>query len=195
MKYYSVTHVLVAATLTTYYFLDSAQAIDLVGRSEKIVKFPEEMQRNLGSPVVLRFTNPVNGSIVQGPDVDLHYRLYSAAPELDSEARVLSFSEVKELSAVDTMCFRLHGFDPEPDICSPLHRTKVTIKDALPAKWHTVSASILLNSSTGMMWEISSDYVSVFVSLAGYNLLDMCGDSACLDTTDLRSAYFDYIYR
>lgn len=192
---HSVTSILVAATLTTYYFLGNAQAVEPAGQSGNIVKFPEEMQRNLGSPVVLRFTNPVNGSVVQGPDVDLHYKLYSAAPELDSGARVLSFSEVKELSSVDTMCFRLHGFDPEPDICSPLHRTKVTIRDALPAKWHTVSASILLNSSTSMKWEISSDSVSVFVSLGGYNLLDMCGDSACLDTTDLRSAYFDYIYR
>ena len=170
-----------------------AQAAAL--RSQKVLKFPEALQGNHGAPVVLRFTSPANGSVVEGPDVQLRFALYSAAPELDAEARELTVSEVKELAAVDTMCFRLLGFGRKHEICSPLHQTAVNIKDALHAKWHTISASILLKSSSGMTWEVAADSLSVFVSMAGYDLLEMCGESACLDTTDLRSAYFDSIYR
>ena len=90
------------------------------------------------------------------------------------------------------MCFELYGFKDTSEICAPLRVATVTIKDALPAKWHTVTAT-LKDTLTAEVWGESE--VVVFNGLNGFDDLDMCGKSACLDSSDLRSAYFDYIYR
>eukprot|EP00903_Cladosiphon_okamuranus_P012120 g11372.t1 len=141
-------------------------------------------------PLILSFTNPTNGSRVAGPNVSLHYKILT---RLDG-GRELTRTEVKDLSKTTTVCFKLHGFSDPPEICAPLRVTAVTIRDALPAKWHTVTGSIR-HAKTGRVLGRSNGGVSVFNDLNGYGVLDMCGQTACLDSSDLRAAYFDYIYR
>lgn len=150
----------------------------------------QQLQQLVAPPLVLSFTNPTNGSRVEGPDVFLHYKILTL---LDG-GRELTRTEVKDLSKTTMICFKLHGFNDPPEICAPLRVTAVTIRDALPAKWHTVTGSIK-NTKTGRMLGGSNGGVSVFNDLNGYGVLDMCGESACLDSSDLRAAYFDYIYR
>lgn len=178
-----------------------AQGADEV-RTRMLRHSPSQQRWQLHShppSVAIAFTTPSNGSMVDGPDVRLHYKLYRIAlgdDRSDGSTRreMLTASEAKHLSKSTTMCFKLHGFDDKPQICAPLALTTVIIKDALPAKWHQVTASIK-NTATGQVLKGSEDFVSVFVSLQGYGMLDMCGKSACLDTTELRSAYFNHVYR
>lgn len=148
----------------------------------------QEQKQQSPPAAALVFTTPANGSRVDGPDVHLHYEFFST----DSPGRELSTDEVKELSVTHSMCFELHGFKDTSEICAPLRVAMVTIKDALPAKWHTVTAT-LKDTLTAEVWGTSE--VTVFNALNGFGELDMCGKSACLDSSDLRSAYFDYIYR
>lgn len=68
------------------------------------------------------------------------------------------------------------------------------MKDALPAKWHHVTG-LVKDTRTGELVGGSGDGVFVFNDLNGHGVLDMCGETACLDSSDLRAAYFDYIYR
>lgn len=152
----------------------------------------QQQQRQHASPppLTLSFTTPTNGSRVEGPDVYLHYKIFTA---LDG-GRELTRTEVKDLAKTTTVCFKLHGFNDAPEICAPLRVSAVTIKDALPAKWHSVTGSIR-NTKTGRLVGGANGGVSVFNNLNGYGVLDMCGESACLDSSDLRAAYFDYIYR
>lgn len=154
----------------------------------------EELQQNqqlASPPLQLSFTNPTNGSRVEGPDVSLHY---TVSTSLDG-GRELTRTEVEDLAKTTTVCFKLHGFNDPPEICAPLRISIVTIRDALPAKWHTVTSSIK-NTRTGrLLGGSNGGGVSVFNNLNGYGVLDMCGESACLDSSDLRAAYFDYIYR
>lgn len=150
----------------------------------------QQHQQQQRPPTVLRFNHPSNGSSVAGPDVHLHYTLHSAA----GSGRELTATEIGELAVSTTMCFKLHGFSDKPEICAALGVATVTIKDALPAKWHRVSAR-MKDAMTGDVWQGPDAEVNVFVALDGYGSLDMCGDSACLDTSDLRSAYFDHVYR
>ncbi|CAN0119371.1 unnamed protein product, partial [Ectocarpus sp. 4 AP-2014] len=140
-------------------------------------------------PLHLGFTSPINGTRVEGPNVFLHYKIFNAL-----ENRELTSAEVRDLSVSTTVCFKLHGFNDVPEICAPLRVTTVTIKDALPAKWHHVTGSIK-DTRTGKLLGASDGGVSVFNNLNGYSVLDMCGESACLDSNALRSAYFDYVYR
>lgn len=143
------------------------------------------------APAVLRFTSPTNGSTVDGPNVPLAYTLNAAR----GDGRELTTSEIQDLTVSVNMCFELQGFD-KTETCAGLRVTSVTIKEALPAKWHTVTATVR-SPSKAEGWKNAGDAVSVFVGLEGYPNLakDMCGDSACLDSTDVRSAYFDHIYR
>ena len=151
----------------------------------------QQQQAKIDAPsLLLRFTNPTNGSRVDGPDVFLHYKIWSSW----DGGRELSNAEVRELAPANTVCFKLHGFNDAPEICAPLRVSAVTIKDALPAKWHTVTG-FLKDGETGRLLPGSADEVSVFNSLNGYGVLDMCGESACLESSDLRAAYFDHIYR
>lgn len=150
----------------------------------------QHQQQLTSPPLLLIFTNPTNGSRVEGPDVYLHYKIFTA---LDG-GRELTRTEVKDLASTTTVCFKLHGFNDVPEICAPLRVSAVTIKDALPAKWHTVTGSIT-TTKTGRLLGGSNGGVSVFNNLNGYGVLDMCGESACLDSSDLRAAYFDYVYR
>lgn len=148
----------------------------------------QQKQTEKKLPLLVGFTSPINGTRVEGPNVFLHYKIFNAL-----ESRELTPAEVRDLSASTTVCFKLHGFHV-PEICAPLRVTTVTIKDALPAKWHHVTGSIK-DTTTGELLGGSDGGVSVFNNLNGYGVLDMCGESACLDSNDLRSAYFDYIYR
>lgn len=152
-------------------------------------------QQPAAPPAVLKFTNPANGSTVDGPNVHLTYMLNSARGD---GGRELTTSEIEDLTVSVTMCFELKGFE-KPEACAPLQLTSVTIKEAVPAKWHTVTAMIKSSSEAEEEeeWKNAGDAVSVFVGLEGYPDLakDMCGDSACLDTTNVRSAYFDHVYR
>ena len=147
----------------------------------------QQQQQVASPPLLLSFTSPNNGSRVEGPDVSLHYKIFTGDRELTR-------TEVKDLAKTTTVCFKLHGFNDAPEICAPLRVSAVTIRDALPAKWHTVTSTIK-NSKTGRLLGGSNGGVSVFNDLNGYGVLDMCGESACLDSSDLRAAYFDYIYR
>ncbi|CAN0140512.1 unnamed protein product, partial [Ectocarpus fasciculatus] len=140
-------------------------------------------------PLLLGFTSPINGTRVEGPNVFLQYKIFDTR-----ESRELTPTEVRDLSVSTTVCFKLHGFNDVPEICAPLRVTTVTIKDALPAKWHHVTGSIK-DMRTGELLGGSDGGVSVFNNLNGYGVLDMCGESACLDSNALRSAYFDYVYR
>ncbi|CAM9776286.1 unnamed protein product, partial [Scytosiphon promiscuus] len=142
-------------------------------------------------PFLLAFTNPMNGSRVEGPDVSLYYKIFSTA---GGGGRELTSSEIQRLSRTTTVCFELRGFDNAPEICAPLRVSAVTIKDALPAKWHHVTGR-MMDSITDELVGSSHDGIYVFNSLNGYGVLDMCGETACLDSSDLRAAYFDYIYR
>ncbi|CAN0384772.1 unnamed protein product, partial [Hapterophycus canaliculatus] len=141
-------------------------------------------------PFLLTFTAPTNGSRVEGPDVYLHYKIFSTR----GAGRELTPAEIRDLADTTAVCFKLHGFDSAPEICAPLRVSAVTIKDALPAKWHHVTG-LMKDFKTGELVGGSDDGVFVFNNLNGYGVLDMCGESACLDSSDLRAAYFDYIYR
>lgn len=152
----------------------------------------QHQQQQLAPPsFLLSFTAPTNGSRVEGPDVSLHYTIFTGGLDGGQE---LTRTEITELAKTTTVCFKLHGFNDAPEICAPLRVSAVTIRDALPAKWHTVTGSIK-NTKTGRLLGGSNGGVSVFNDLNGYGVLDMCGESACLDSSDLRAAYFDYIYR
>lgn len=166
--------------------MHSAQATPWAPQLEE----QQQQQQPGSSPLLLSFTNPTNGSRVEGPDVYLHYKILTA---LDG-GRELTKTEIRELAKTTTVCFKLHGFNDAPEICAPLRVSTVTIRDALPAKWHTVTSSIK-NTNTGRVLGGSNGGVSVFNNLNGYGVLDMCGESACLDSSDLRAAYFDYTYR
>lgn len=150
----------------------------------------QQTQQKQHPAVVLTFTNPINGSSVHGPSIGLHYKLYTSR----GSGRELTSPEIEDLATATTMCFQLQGFRHKTEICAPLAVATVTIRDALPAKWHTVTATIK-HTTTGMVWEESGDRVTVLNGLDGHGVLDMCGESACLDTSDMRSAYFGYIYR
>ncbi len=169
-----------------------AQATTAVLHQEQQQQQQQQQGQKVGaSPLLLRFTTPTNGSRVEGPDVYLHYKILSAG---EDGGRELSNAEVHEMAQAKTVCFKLHRFNDAPEICAPLRVSAVTIKDALPAKWHTVTG-YLKDSVTGRLLGGSTDEVSVFNNLNGYGVLDMCGESACLDSSDLRAAYFDHIYR
>lgn len=150
--------------------------------------------------LLLSFTTPTNGSRVEGPDVKLHYKIFSVrgggnnGGSDDADRIELTKAEVRGLADTTTVCFKLHGFDNTPETCAPLRVSAVTIRDALPAKWHTVTGWIK-DTQTGQLLGGSNGGVSVFNNLNGYGVLDMCGESACLDSSDLRAAYFDYVYR
>lgn len=148
----------------------------------------KQEQKQPPPSAALVFTSPANGSRVDGPDVHLQYEFFST----DSAGRELSKDEVADLSVTHSMCFELHGFKDTSKVCAPLRVATVTIKDALPAKWHTVTAT-LKDTRTAEVWGESE--VMVFNGLNGFDDLDMCGQSACLDSSDLRSAYFGYLYR
>lgn len=124
----------------------------------------------------------------------LHYKIFSTDVGGGGVHHELTKDEVRELARTTTVCFRLHGFNNPPEICAPLRVSAVTIRDALPAKWHTVTG-LIKDTLTGRLLGASNDGVSVFNSLNGFGVLDMCGESACLDSSDLRAAYFDYVYR
>lgn len=176
------------ATLVSLSHLPRTAQARLLSPGTQQEKQQEKEQKQPPPAAALVFTNPANGSRVDGPDVHLHYEFFST---VDAD-RKLSRDEVAELAVTHSMCFELHGFKDKSEICAPLKVATVTIKDALPAKWHTVAAT-LRDTTTAKVWGESE--VMVFSRLNGFDELDMCGKSACLDSSDLRSAYFGYIYR
>lgn len=176
-------------------------------------------QQSLQPPVVLEFRNPVNGSTVSGTTVELEFALRTAHSNggAGGGGRALNHEEINDL-AKDVgvvMCFELLG-SRKPPSCAPLQLTSVSIHNALQATWHTIKATLyrkpagtakLLASGVGdseteslsfaqdQVYADAGDTVTVFVNLEGYPELPMCGGSSCLDSSDVRSAYFDQIYR
>lgn len=178
----------------------------------------EQPQHQLNRPspaVFLTFRNPVNGSTVDEPTFELGYTLTAARG-----GRELTEPEVNELTSSTTMCFQL-GASLKAPVCAPLTQTWVTLKGALPATWHTVTATLSdtalgqaretgnsnimraeADSASGSLelaglekWKDTGDSLTVFVGLKGFSQLPLCGESSCLDSSDVRSAYFDHIYR
>ncbi|CAM9411347.1 unnamed protein product, partial [Sphacelaria rigidula] len=166
-------------------------------------------------PVVLEFLTP-NGSMVNGPAIELLYTFRTMRSR--TGGRELTQQEVHDL-ALDgiTMCFQVLSFMIITS-CSPVTQAPLTIQNALPAAWHKVAGWLLYDAPTSSNAESASaalfrsgedgrdeviqnagagagDSVSVFLSLDGHPDLPLCGESACLESSDARSTYFDQIYK
>ena len=132
--------------------------------------------------------------------------------------RELTQQEVHDL-ALDgiTMCFQVLSYMIITS-CSPVTRAPLTIQNALPAAWHKVAGWLLYDAPTSSSAKSASaalfgsgedgqdeviqhagagagDSVTVFLSLDGHPELPLCGESACLESSDARSTYFDQIYK
>lgn len=166
-------------------------------------------------PVVLEFLTP-NGSVVNGPAIELLYTFRTMRSR--TGGRELTQQEVHDL-ALDgiTMCFQVLSYMIITS-CSPVTQAPLTIQNALPAAWHKVAGWLLYDAPTSSSAESASaalfrsgddgrdeviqnagagagDSVSVFLSLDGHPDLPLCGESACLESSDARSTYFDQIYK
>lgn len=170
------------------------------------------------TPVVLVFDTPVNGSTVQGPSLELTYTLNTAR---GAGGRRLTTAEVNILRKRGvSMCFYIDDANAGPPTCSPLAVEVIGMYRMVPGIWWTLTATLSDGVTTtavddGLVpatiqetrrdssvrkdtaWQGSGDTVTVWVGLDNPSLLadSLCGESACLDNSDLRSAYFDSIYR
>ncbi|CAM9426803.1 unnamed protein product, partial [Laminaria digitata] len=174
-------------------------------------------------PVFLVFENPINGSTVQGDAINLSYTLRAAgrAGRLLTGEEVKALQDEDGV----TMCFIVERPFQQAPVCAPLSTQIITIDRPLPGTWTTVTAKLHASTNTVVTadeddedgseaaiilsqedaargsWDDAGDSVSVLVALEGLMsssaaaAAPMCGENVCLDSSDLRSAYFDRVYR
>lgn len=172
-------------------------------------------------PIVLQFLT-LNGSVVNGPDIDLLYTFRTTDSRTGARGREATHAEIHDLAQDGvTMCFAVSSA-AVPSTCAPILRTSLTFRNGMPAAWHTITATLVYDPAAatsaraaaagdgvskssgseerGDPWRHKKDLgasasVTIFLSVEGYPELPFCGGSACLDSSDVRSAYFDQIYR
>lgn len=169
-------------------------------------------------PAVLVFDTPVNGSTVQGSSSDMTYTLNTAK---GAGGRQLTPAEVNILreSGV-SMCFSIDDANVGPPTCQPLAVEVINMRRMVPGIWLTIRATLSggamttavdyglvpatiqetrRDSSVGKdaIWQGAGDAVTVWIGLDDPSFVadSLCGESACLDNSALRSTYFDTIYR
>lgn len=155
-------------------------------------------------PVVLVFEHPTNGSVIQGTNAELQFTLRSSrlGPALTPE-------EVTTLREDGTcICFAVQGvFQNEPTLCTEFTTEILSVAGLLPGAWHTITATIHHTAVSGVghaevirvledvesKWDFAGDSVTMLVAVDSSTT--MCGDSVCLDSSDVRETYFDTVYR
>lgn len=145
--------------------------------------------------------------------MDLIYSLRTAR-----SGSMLTHEDVKVLREDGvSMCFTAKRPVPQPAVCAPLRIAPIHMKTPLPGTWHVVTATLhgmatKATTRTGSqhlgepagrvpdtrqdiepVWKDAGDSISIFVGMEGIS--SMCGESACLDSSDLRATYFDIVYR
>lgn len=154
-------------------------------------------------PAVLVFESPLNGSrAVYGTNINLLFSLRSSR-----EGRILTHEEIEALREDGvSVCLAKKG-DPRPPPCALLSTdTTLSLHKPLPGMWHTIVATLHHeaarnagdDSDEARAWAEAGDSVSTYAEIEGLSStssVSMCGESACLDSSEKRSAYFDNVYR
>lgn len=166
-------------------------------------------------PIVLEFLTS-NGSVFSGPNIDLSISFRTRDSRTDKSGRQATHQEIHDLAQDGiTMCFELSSL-AKSLTCAPILQTWITIHNIFPGAWHTITATLVydpaaaadgngVSNASGseengdIAWQRrdlgATSSVTVFVVVEGYPKLPLCGGSACLDSSDARSAYFDQLYR
>ncbi|CAM9692890.1 unnamed protein product [Ectocarpus sp. 6 AP-2014] len=153
-------------------------------------------------PAVLVFESPSNGSAaVYGTNINLAFSLRSSR-----EGRILTHEEIEALREDGvSVCLAKKG-DPRPPPCALLSTdTTLSLHKPLPGMWHTIVATLHHEAATSAgddsdearAWAKAGDSVSTYAEIEGLSStssVSMCGESACLDSSEKRSAYFDNVY-
>lgn len=158
----------------------------------------------INPPVVLVFDYPTDGSVVQGTHAELKFTLRSSR-----SGPALTHEEVKILREDGTsICFAVQKvFAEESTLCVGLTTDILSVDGLLPGAWHTITATLHSTAVPGAgeseanraleavaaKWDHAGDNVTLMVAMEGSTT--MCGDSVCLDSSDLRATYFDNVYR
>lgn len=195
--------------------------VDLESPTELVHRTSPPPPPPLPPPVFIVIDTPVNGSTVRSLHFELTYTL-NTAPRGAVGGRQLTPPEVDILRDRGvSMCFGIEdGNAGPPAACGPLAAMGVIdIVRLTPGIWNALTATLsdgavddgpvaamtqekmrrdspVTKDTTA--WEDAGDSVTVWVGLNDGHPLrpdSMCGKSACLDDSALRSAFFDSVYR
>lgn len=206
MKYHVPTSAwLVGVTCLSFCNIPTAEAVKNALFVDSLRPGETEHQHHVNSPpVVLVFEHPTNGSIIQGTNAELQFTLRSSRSGL-----ALTRDEVTILREDGaSICFAVQKvFTKEPTLCTELTTEILSVGGLLPGAWHTITATLHHTTVSGIglsevkriledvsaKWDRAGDSVTMLVAIDSSST--MCGDSVCLDSSDVRATYFDNLYR
>lgn len=163
-----------------------------------------EQNHDVSPPAVLVFEHPTNGSIIQGTNTELQFTLRSSR-----SGPALTYEEVSTLREDGAcICFAVQRvFQNEPTLCTEFTTEVLSVSGLLPGAWHTITATLHHTAVSGVghaevirvledvesKWDLAGDNVTLLVAVD--STTTMCGESVCLDRSDVRATYFDTVYR